>query len=181
MHVTPRSVLAVGLVLCTAALALAASASAIRSSGSAIDPGTNINGMLVVQGIAREADASLFGTFCDPVVVRAGRRTRSCGQLPPLKRIFVGYGIFAPEEQIDSAWNKLSWRLWIDGQSVSLSRFGNSDRRLLGFAPAGYRDVVLREWAVILAGAQGRHSIRYRTRLPQGVIDTTWRFTVARA
>jgi hypothetical protein len=164
-----------------AALALTDGASAVPLAGGAVEPATRVNGMLVVQGIAREADVSLFGSICDPVVVRPGRRTRSCGQVPPLRRIFVGYGIFAPEEQIESAWKKLSWRLWIDGRSVSLSRFGHSDRQLLGFAPAGYRDVVLREWAVILVGAQGRHSIRYRTRLPQGVIDTTWRFSVAKS
>jgi hypothetical protein len=181
MPATPRSVFALVVTLCVALLALTAGAHAFPRAGGAVEPGTRVNGMLVVQGLARDAGGSLFGTFCDPVVARAGRRTRSCGQLPPLRRIFVGYGIFAPEEQIESAWEKLSWRLWIDGRSVSLSRFGNSDRRLLGFAPAGYRDVVLREWAVILVGAQGRHSIRYRTRLPQGVIDTTWRFSVARS
>jgi hypothetical protein len=179
MPAIPRSVLAVVVTLCGVALALTAGAAAVPVAGGAIEPGTRVNGMVVVQGIAREADVSLFGSICDPVVVRPGRRTRACGQVPPVKRIFVGYGIFAPEEQIESAWRRLSWRLWIDGRNVGLTRFGNSDRRLLGFAPAGYRDVVLREWAVILVGAQGRHSIRYRTRLPQGVIDTTWRFSVA--
>jgi hypothetical protein len=137
--------------------------------------------MLIVQGVAREADGSLFDTICEPIVVRPGRRTRTCGQLPPLRRIFVGYGIFAPEEQIESARRRSSWRLWIDGRRVSLSRFGHSDRRLQGFAESGYREVVLREWAVMLVGARGRHSIRYRTRLPQGVIDTTWRFSVAKS
>ena len=175
-----RSVLAAAVTLCMAALALTAGASAVPSAGGAIEPGTRVNGMLVVQGVAREANGSLFETICDPVVVRPGRRTRTCGQLPPLRRIFIGAGIFAPEQAIESAWTKLSWRLWIDGRSVGLSRFGHSDRWLLGFAPAGYRDVVLREWAVILVGAQGRHSIRYRSRLPQGVIDTTWRFSVAK-
>ncbi len=137
--------------------------------------------MLVVQGVKRDADAWLFDTICDPIVLRPGRRTRACGQLPPLRRIFVGHGIFAPEKQIDSAWRGLSWKLWIDGQQVSLSEFGHADRWLRGFAPARGRDVVLREWSIILLGAEGRHSIRYRTRGPQGVGDTTWRFSVAKS
>ena len=108
---------------------------------------------------------------------RPGRRTRTCGQLPPLRRIFVGYGSFAPEQQIDAYWRSLSWNLWIDGRRVSLRRFGHSDRRI----QVGGRDVVLREWSIILMGAKGRHSIRYRTLGPQGVEDTTWRFSVAKS
>jgi hypothetical protein len=173
-------VLAIGVTLCTAALALTAGASAVPRAGGAIDPGTRVNGMLVVQGIARDADGSLFETICDPVVLRPGRRTRTCGQLPPLRRIFIGHGLFAPEQQIDAFWRSQSWNLWIDGRQVSLRRFGHSDRWLRGFAPAGGRDVVLREWSIILLGAEGRHFIRYRTRGPQGVGDTTWRFSVTK-
>jgi hypothetical protein len=51
---------------------------------------------------------------------------------------------------------------------------------LYDYAPAGGRDVVLREWSIVLFGAIGRHSIRFRNRLPQGVLDTTWNFSVAR-
>ena len=40
------------------------------------------------------------------------------------------------------------------------------------------RDALLREWAIVLLGAEGRHSIRYRAYLPQGVTDTTWEVTV---
>jgi hypothetical protein len=159
-------------------LVLTASASAAVVRDVAIDPGTPVNGMLVVQGVARDADADLFGAICDPVVLRPGRRTRSCGQLPPVRRVFVGHGIFAPEKKIDSAWKSMTWDMWIDRRHVSLRRFGHSDRWLGGFAPAGGRDVVLREWAIILVGAEGRHSIRYRTRSPSGVGDTTWRFVV---
>ena len=74
-----------------------------------------------------------------------------------------------------AAWRSLSWKLWIDGQQVSLSRFGHADR----WIQADGRNVVLREWSIILVGAKGRHSIRYRTRGPQGVGDTTWRFSLA--
>jgi hypothetical protein len=57
--------------------------------------------------------------------------------------------------------------------------YGLTDRPLLNFAPADHRDVVLREWAIMLSGARGAHSIRYRTRWPRGVFDTTWTFTIA--
>ena len=177
MPAIPRSVLAVAVTLCMAALVLTAGASAVPGVEGAIDPGTRVNGMLVVQGDKRDADGWLFDTICDPIVLRPGRRTRTCGQLPPLRRIFVGHGSFAPEHQIDAYWRSLSWKLWIDGRQVSLRRFGHADRRI----QVGGQDVVLREWAIILMGAEGRHSIRYRTQGPQGVGDTTWRFSVAKS
>jgi hypothetical protein len=80
---------------------------------------------------------------------------------------------------VDAAWNKGSWAMWIDGQRVSLSRFGTSDRWIPSEPAANGRPVLLREWAIVLVGASGRHSIRYRNQLPQGVYDTTWNFTVA--
>ena len=167
---------AVGMAACIAVLALTACVFAAREAGGAIEPGTRVNGMLVVQGDKRDADGWLFDTICDPMGA-PGRRTRTCGQLPPLRRIFVGYGIFAPAKQIDGFWRSVSWKLWIDGQQVSLGRFGHADRPI----QVGGRDVVLREWSIILMGAKGRHSIRYRTRGPQGVGDTTWRFSVAKS
>jgi hypothetical protein len=170
-HVT-----AVGVAVCVV-LAVTAGALAAREAGGAIDPGTPVNGMIVVQGVKREADGWLFDTVCDPFVRSPGRRTRTCGQLPPLRRLFVGHGLFAPRKQIDSFWRSVSWKLWIDGEQVGLSRFGHGDR----WIQVDGRNVVLREWSIILVGAKGRHSIRYRTRGPQGVGDTTWRFSVAKS
>jgi hypothetical protein len=157
-----------------------ASASILRAE--AIDPGTPVNGMTVAQGLQHQAKVGLFtDRFCDPVVLRPGQRTRSCRPVPRARSIFAGYGIFGPKNGIDSAWNRLSWAMWIDGQRVSLSRFGHSDRWLYRYPPADFRDVVLREWSILLIGAEGRHAIRYRTRLPQGVFDTTWKFSVGRS
>ena len=82
----------------------------------------------------------------------------------------------APEKQIESAWRSLSWKLWIDGEQVSLGGFGHGDR----WIQADGRNVVLREWSIILVGAKGRHSIRYRTWGPQDAMDTTWRFSLAK-
>ena len=154
-------------------------ASATVARDVAVDPGTPVNGMVVVQGIARDASTSLFDTFCDPVVLTPGRRTRACGVVPSVRRIFVGHGIFAPKKRIDAAWNQLTWDMWIDGRRVSLGRFGHSDRWLSNVPPADGRNVVLREWSIVLVGAKGRHSIRYRTHWPAGVFDTTWTFRVA--
>ena len=168
----------VWVAVCTAVLVLATGASAVGTRDAAIDPGQRVGEMRVVQGIKREADAWLFDTICDPVVLRTGRRTRSCGRLPPVRRLFVGHGIFAPGQQIDRAWKETTWDMWIDGRRIHLGAFGHADRTLSAYAPAGGRDVVLREWAIILVGAEGRHSVRYRTRNSEGVADTTWKFTV---
>ena len=75
---------AIGVAACIALLALATSVFAAREAGGAIDPGTRVNGMLVVQGDKRDADGWLFDTICDPFVRSPGRRTRTCGQLLPL-------------------------------------------------------------------------------------------------
>jgi hypothetical protein len=159
-----------------AVLGVTAGVHAAPEAGGGIDPGTRVNGMLVVQGVKQEADGWLFDTVCDPIVRSPGRRTRTCGQLPPLRRLFVGHGIFAPMKQIDRVWRSVSWKLWIDDKQVGLSRFGHSDR----WIQVDGRNVVLREWAIILVGAKGRHSIRYRTRWPQSVVDTTWVFSLAK-
>ena len=173
----------VGVAAALTTLALATGASAKVVGSDAIDPGTRVNGMLVVQGLAREADVALFGYYCDPVVLTAGRRTRVCSlPLPSVRRIFVGHGIWAvSKKRLDSVWNAYAGQteMWIDGRRVSLARFGHSDRWLSNFPPADGRDALLREWSVVLLGAEGRHSIRYRGRLPQGVTDVTWKFTVA--
>jgi hypothetical protein len=168
---------AVGVRACIVVLAVTASGFLAREAGGAIDPGTRVNGMLVVQGDKQDADGWLFDTICDPFVRHPGRQTRTCGQLPPLRRLFVGHGYFAPQKQIDSVWSRVSWKLWIDGEQVSLSRFGHADR----WIQVDGRMVVLREWSIILVGAKGRHSVRYRTRSPQGVGDTTWVFWVAKS
>jgi hypothetical protein len=77
----------------------------------------------------------------------------------------------------------LKWDLWVDGRRVSLPPFGTSDRILFAFPAAGGRDVILREWRVMLEGVTpGKHTIRYRSRdRSLGTIDSTWRFTVARS
>jgi hypothetical protein len=173
----------VRVVVALLAVSLTTGASATVVREDAIEPGTRVNGMLVVQGVARDTDAELFGVVCDPVVVRLGRRTRSCAQLPPVRRIFAGHGIWAVSEQLlESVWGKYASRteMWIDGRRISLNRFGHSDRWLSNFPPADGRNALLREWSIVLVGVEGRHSIRYRGRLPQGVTDVTWRFSVAR-
>lgn len=162
-------------------LVVATAAFAAAHRADAIDPGTRVKGLLVYQDVAQNAGASIFGLYCDPVVLSPGRRTRMCSTaVPHVRRLFVGHGIFAPtQEAVDRTWNRLTWAMWVDGQRVDLAKFGFTDRQLLNFAPAEHRDVVLREWAIMLSGARGAHSIRYRTRWPRGVFDTTWKFTVA--
>ena len=80
----------------------------------------------------------------------------------------------------DAVWTHLKWDLWLDGRPVNLSLFGTSDRTLHYFPAAGGKNVILREWSVIVIGVTpGRHVIRYRSRTRSlGTTDATWTFTV---
>jgi hypothetical protein len=172
---------AVGVAACIAVLALTAGALAAREAGGAINPGTPVNGMVVVQGLAQDADVPLFGYYCAPNVIGPGRRVRVCAALPRVRRIFVGYGYWdVSKRHLESYWRANAHRtqMWIDGRSVRLDRFGHSDRWLFRYPAADGRNALLREWAIVLFGAEGRHSIRYRQPLGGGFADTTWRFTV---
>jgi len=97
-----------------------------------------------------------------------------------VKRLFVGYGVFALPREINKVWAPSTWTAWLDGRRIRLAAFGSSDRRLSRFPPAGGKDATLREWRVMLLGATpGRHAIRYRFRDSAGWIDATWKFTVS--
>jgi hypothetical protein len=124
---------------CAVALVLAAGADAGRDGIGTIEPRTRVNGMLVVQGSSRQAQGSLFGSICDPVVLKPGRRTRNCAPVSRVARLFVGYGLFAPPGQIERDWKDVKWKLWLDGQSVDLAAFGTSDRVLSKYAPADFK------------------------------------------
>ena len=98
-----------------------------------------------------------------------------------MRRLFIGYGDWErTRKTLDSVWKQLKWDLWFDDRRVSLSRFGTSDRTLYAFPAAGGKNVILREWSVILVGATaGKHVIRYRSRSRSlGLTDATWTFTV---
>jgi hypothetical protein len=175
---TPRATLlafAGGVLLMISVTA----ASAQTELAAIIEPSTRVKGMLVVQGPAQRTQARLFSDWCDPVVLTPGLRARSCGRVPRVARLYVGYGLFESKARIERTWKASTWDMWIDGQHVDLQAFGTADRWLLKYAPAGGKDVVLREWQVTLVSpTPGRHKIRYRTREPVGVTDTTWKFTV---
>ena len=157
----------------------AAAAGIAQSRPATIEPRTRANGMLVVQGSSRQSQASLFGAICDPVVLKPGRRTRTCAPVGRVSRLFVGYGLFAPLGQIEREWKAVGWKLWLDGQPVDLDAFGTSDRVLSKYPPADFKDVVLREWSIVLVDpTPGRHTIRYRAGGREGATDTSWVFRV---
>lgn len=134
--------------------------------------------MLVVKGTAATADHKLFDS-CDPVILRSGRYARRCGLVPRVKRLFIGYGVFALPREINKVWAPSTWAAWVDGRRIELTAFGKSDRMLYGFPAAGGKDVILREWRVMLVAATpGRHTLRYRFRDSGGTIDATWTFTI---
>ena len=172
-------VIAVSLV---AALVVGAAVWAAPQRSVTLEPRERVRGMLVVQGLAPGANTALFGIYCEPAILKSGRYRRTCGRVPAVKRLFVGYGWFAPTRTaISRAWAASRWSMWIDGEPVSLDEFGYADRTLYSYAPAGGRDVILREWSITLVQPPpGRHTIRYRIRNPELSIDATWEFTVTR-
>ena len=170
-------VIAVGLF----ALVIVTTATATQRRTANIDPWERVNGMLVVQGGATRAETALFGNYCEPNILESGRYRRTCSNVPGVRRLFVGYGMWGPKATIPRNWKAREWSMWIDGRRVSLDEFGTTDRTLHQYPPADGKDVTLREWSVTLVRATpGRHTIRYRFRLPQGTTDATWQFTVAR-
>jgi hypothetical protein len=162
-------------------LAVTTGAAAEGLKTGAIDPGHGVNGMLVVQGLERDADLSIW-TYCNPVVTAPGPEARKCSLPPSSRRIFAGYGIWGASRRIvDEAWHKRAWRLWIDGQAVHLGRFGTEERWIANPSrPGAKRQVLLRLWTIVLVGARGTHSIRYRSRLEDGgpFTSNAWKFTV---
>jgi hypothetical protein len=149
-------------------------------SESSVGPGAEIGMMTLAAGTADDADLKFFD-LCDPVILKPGDYMRSCG-IPRVSQLFVGYGDFEPTRkaiELDSTQSK--WDLWIDGRRVDLPAFGRSDRTLFAFPAAGGKDVILREWRVILVDVTpGEHTIRYRKRqASRGTTDATWTFTVA--
>jgi hypothetical protein len=168
------------LLVVTAALI----ASGLRSAPPLVGPGDKIGTMTLIRGSEREADTELWGLYCDAVIPTPGRYRRTCSSppfVPHLRRLFIGYGDWErTRKALNSVWKQLKWDLWFDGHRVNLSRFGYSERRLYNFPAAGGRQVLLREWSVIVAGVtKGRHVIRYRsTSRSLGTTDATWTFIV---
>jgi hypothetical protein len=169
-------VITVGVV----ALVVVATGTAGQRHTANIEPSERVRGMLVVQGPATRAQTALFGIYCE-TDIPTGRHRGTCMDVPRVRRLFVGYGMWASKAAISRLWNARDWSMWIDGQRVSLDEFGTADRMLWAYPPAGGKDVTLREWSVILAHpTPGSHTIRYRIRQPQGTTDVTWEFKVAR-
>jgi hypothetical protein len=152
-----------------------------RSSPPPLGPGGKIGAMTLVREIEHQADAELWGSFCDAVLPKPGRYRRTCF-VPRVQRLFIGYGDWErTRKALDSVWKQLTWSLWFDGHRVDLPRFGTSERTLYYFRPAGGKNVILREWSVTLVGVTaGKHVIRYRSASRSlGTTDATWTFTVA--
>jgi hypothetical protein len=174
--VSRLAVITVGLV----ALVVVATATATQRHAANLEPSERVRGMLVVQGPATRAQTALFGIYCEPDILKNGRYRRTCRDVPRVRRLFVGYGSFGSKAALSRSWNPREWSMWIDGERVSLDEFGTTDRTLYNYPPAGGKDVTLREWSVTLAHpTPGRHTIRYRFQLPQGITDATWEFKVA--
>jgi hypothetical protein len=168
-----------GSVLVVLPLTAVLLASGFRGSAPPVVPGGKIGTMTLVRGIEHRADDEIW-RFCTPVIPKPGRYHRTCN-VPRIQRLFIGYGDWErTQKAVDSAWKQLTWNLRLDGRRVSLARFGTSERTLYYFRPAGGKNVILREWSVIVIGVTpGKHVIRYRSASrSDGATDATWTFTV---
>jgi hypothetical protein len=162
-----------------AAVTLLVAFAGLGGTTSELKPGDRVGRMTLVKGTHIALGPNLFD-ICDPVILRGGRYQRRCGVVPHVKRLHIGYGMFASPREIDDDWANAKWTAWFDGRRIDLRAFGTSDRTLYAFPPAGGKDVTLREWRVMLLGATaGRHTLRYRFQDPAGRIDATWTFSVA--
>ena len=149
-----------------------------RSSSAPIRPGGKLGTMTLVRGAEPTADDELW-RFCKPALPKPGVYRRTCF-VPRVERLFIGYGDWErTRKAVDSVWKELTWNLSLDGRQVDLPRFGTSYRTLYYFPAAGGKNVVLREWSVIVVGATpGKHVIRYRSvSRTLGTTDATWKFT----
>jgi hypothetical protein len=166
------------------ALAAVLMGSGFRSGPPPVGPGDKIGTMTLVRGTENEAGTHLWGGYCDAVIPKPGRYRRTCSSppfVPRLRRLFIGYGDWErTRKALDSVWKQLQWDLWFDGRRVNLSRFGASERPLYNFPAAGGKQVILREWSVIVIGVTpGKHVLRYRSESRSlGTTDATWTFTV---
>jgi hypothetical protein len=145
------------------------------SSPRPVRPGGKIGTMTLVRDIEDRADDEIW-RFCKAVIPKPGRYRRTCF-VPRVERLFIGYGDWErTRKSLDSVWRQLKWDLWFDGRQVDLPRFGTSERTLYYFPPAGGKNVMLREWSVVLVGVtSGKHSIRYRSESRSlGTTDATW-------
>jgi hypothetical protein len=174
-----RNVVRRGSVFVLLSVTVVLLGSGFRSSPPPIGPGGKVGTMTLVRGIEPRADAELW-MFCDAVIPKPGRYRRTCF-VSRAHRLFIGYGDWERTRYaLDSVWKRLKWDLWFDSRRVSLSRFGTSERTLYYFPPAGGKNVILREWSVILVGVTpGKHVIRYRSASRSlGTTDSTWTFTI---
>jgi hypothetical protein len=160
-------------------LALTAFVGGCGGSMGPAEPGSKIGAMKLVRGTSSQADEKFFD-LCNPIILKSGQYRRSC-HVPEVGRLFIGYGTFEPTRRnLERDWTQSRWDLWVDGHRVDLPAFGTSDRALYAFPPAGGKDVILREWDVILANATpGRHELRYRSRHgSSATTGATWTFVV---
>ena len=168
-----------GSVLVVLVVAAALLGSGFGNSPAPIGPGGKIGTMTLARGIESKADDELW-RYCAPNIPKPGTYHRTCF-VPRRERLFIGYGDWERTRQaLDSAWKQLKWDLWFDGRRVDLPRFGTFDRTLYYYPPAGGKNVILREWNVILLRVTpGKHVIRYRSQSRSlRTSDATWMLTV---
>jgi hypothetical protein len=148
-------------------------------------PGDEADGMRLTT--ATGADTKIFGTFCDPIIVKPGTYARTC-QVPELQRLMIGYGNLATSaELLEQGWQAGRWQLYLDGQRVDLATFGTLPDDHY-FETAIGQEVWLREWSVTIVNpTPGQHTLRYvQEPFPPGAaavgrMDATWTFTVIRS
>jgi hypothetical protein len=140
-----------------------------------VEPGGKIGAMTVARGDQYHADVDLF-PFCPRLMFnKPGTYHRSCSP-EIVRRLFIGAGDIAPtQKEVDSKFKSEHWSLWVDGHPVDLPRFGASH----GYDYRNGKRVVSKTWNVMLVNApSGKHTIRYRFKLPQGIVNLMLALTI---
>ena len=81
--------------------------------GAVIDAGDRVGTMRLLKGTEATADHKLFDTWGDPVILKSGRFARQCGSVPKVKRLFIGYGVFAVPSSINKVWAPSAWSVMV--------------------------------------------------------------------
>ncbi len=139
-----------------------------------VEPGGKIGAMTVARGDQYHADVDLL-LFCPTLINKPGTYHRSCSP-EIVRRLYIGAGDRAPtQNEVDSKFKSQHWSLWVDGHPVDLPRFGASH----SYDYSNGKRVVFKTWNVILVNApSGKHTIRYRWKQPQGVVNLTYAVTI---
>jgi hypothetical protein len=164
------------------ALAVVIACQPVAQSGdnSELNPGDEINGMVITTG---GEQASPLWAFCSPPREDDGAITVDC-HVPLLSRLAVGYPFEGADRTLQTLdWSALSWELAVDGQGVNVEAFGTYDYVLpdLSPHPSAIREIFrrIKAWDIVLTNlTPGLHTLHAVARTGSNAYSWTANFAV---